>query len=62
MNWGLFGQLTWHGLSQAVITGGGIVIALNHWPNKWEWLVVGVSSTMAAVKGVDGHVRDAGVT
>lgn len=56
MNFYLFA--TWHGISQGIITGGGILLALGHWPTKYEWLIIGVSALIAGVKGVDGYRRE----
>jgi hypothetical protein len=58
MNWHYLTHAAWHGFSASVITGGGIVVALAHWPTKVEWLVIGVSAAMAFVKGVDGFSMD----
>jgi len=55
MNWIWIRRASWHGFSQSIITGGAILLALNHWPSQWEWLVIGVSSVIAFVKGVDGY-------
>lgn len=49
-------RVAWHGLSQAILTGGGIIVALDGWPSDWNWLVIGVTSLLAAVKGVEGYV------
>jgi hypothetical protein len=62
MNWTLVCHILWHGLSPAIITAGGIIVALAHWPTGYEWLVIVASSLMALAKGVDSYFTEPSTT
>ena len=58
MNWKLVFHIAWHGISPLVITAGGIITALAHWPTGYEWLVIVAASLAAMVKGIDGYFTE----
>jgi len=58
MNWTLVCHILWHGLSPAIITAGGIIVALAHWPTGYEWLVIVAASLGSLAKGIDGYFTE----
>jgi len=62
MNWTLVCHILWHGLSPAIITAGGIIVALAHWPTGYEWLVIVAASLGSLAKGIDGYFTEPSTT